>query len=311
MRIALIFAVVLSVGCTGAPTELRLEVDSDLPVPGELARVRVTVDARTLGGRIQQREISLASANELPLRFPIVHAGGPLGPLAIRVTGLSDTEIVAGQDMSLSFIAGRSVLVPVELSSACRDVRCPMGHVCADGICVPTTVDDAGAGVMDAAMPDAGPGTAMPDAGPVDAGGACPAVRECRDRCDCEDSSCGCALECRAGEDCEAHCDADCEVNARATSNLHVHCRSASCRIDAREASNVDHVRCERGADCEVDCEGASNCTVECTSGSRCLVRCADTSNCEIRDCGELDDDDDSMLRRCDGDVLVCRRDCP
>ena len=312
MRYALwMTALALTASCTSPPTELRLEIHSNLPVPEELERVRVTVDARTIGDRLQLREIVLEDAGELPLRFPVVHAGGPLGPLSIRVVGMRASEVVAGQDMTLSFIAGRSVLVPVELSSACRDVRCPMDHVCADGACLPTGGPDGGTVERDAGAPDAG----GRDAGPgEDAGRACPEVRECADRCDCEDTTCGCALQCREGEDCEAHCDADCEVRARGVSNLHVHCRGASCRIDARDVSNTEHVRCERGADCEVDCEGASNCHVECKSGSACLVRCAGASNCDVRDCGDLDEDVDEGggdLRRCAGDVLVCRRDCP
>jgi len=296
--------VALCASCAGDLTELRLEVATDLRVPEELSRVRVTVDARALGGgRLQQREVAGDDPARLPLSFPVVHEGGPHGPLSVSVVGLQGSEIVAGQDLTLSFVPGRSVLVPVELSSACRDVRCATDEVCAGGRCRPTVVDrDAGGPEPDAASADAG--------GPV-----CPEVRMCVDRCECAAEGCGCALECREGEDCDAHCEADCTIVADRASNLHSHCRSASCRIEAREASNVDHVRCERGADCEVDCEGASNCFVECRSGSRCLVRCAGTSNCEIRDCGDLDDDvdegDGGGLRRCGGDVLVCRRGCP
>lgn len=303
MRRALALAfVALCTSCAGDLTELRLEVITDLRVPEELSSVRVTVDARALGGLEQRREVTVEEPAQLPLRFPVVHEGGPHGPLAVSVVGLRDSEIVADQDLTLSFVPGRSVWVRVELSAACRDVRCATDEVCAAGVCRSTSVDDAGAPAADAGLADA-------------SGPSCPEARMCVDRCDCAADDCGCALTCREGEDCDVHCDADCSVDANAASDVSVRCHGASCRVEARDASNVEPVRCEDGASCEVDCRGVSNCTVECRSGSRCLVRCAGASNCEIRHCGDLDDDvdegGDGPLRRCAGDVYVCRRGCP
>jgi hypothetical protein len=170
----------LSLGCSSEltdRTQIVMTVGSDLAVPADLDRVRVEV---TGNASAQLAEADLRKT-PLPRTLGLVHGGGPLGPITVRVSGLLGTTTVVERKLVTSFIAHQTSLVSVELESACKNVFCEEGATCVDGTCQGIPVvdpdmqpqDDAGADELDAAVPadDAGPGddaaTGQPGAAPT------------------------------------------------------------------------------------------------------------------------------------------------
>lgn len=180
---------------TGGGAQLLVIVSSDLSVPDELDRVALDVSGQQIEG------VAQADLRErgFPRTVTLVHEGGPLGPVTIRVRGyLAEAEIIQKETIAW-FPSEGDGQVEIHLDRSCVGVSCGDGRTCDESVCVtvtdPITGDDAGAtdaGPLeedggevptDAAEPedagegevDAGPPPA--DAGPlpVDAADASPA----------------------------------------------------------------------------------------------------------------------------------------
>ena len=175
-------------GCASEPTRIVVVTDSDLEVPAELAAVRFTIDSRGIGGTLDTRLVALdAGEAALPLVLPIVHQGGPLGPIVIAAEGLRGAATSVERSAELSFVAGRSIVLELPLEAVCaagpmdddRSGECGQGRTCAGGACASRVIDastlpewrrrdalaaptDAGASIEP--LPDAGaPGPPPPD----------------------------------------------------------------------------------------------------------------------------------------------------
>ena len=76
--LALSLLVLGACGAESAPTQIIVEVDSDLNIPAELERVTVSVEGA---------EATSASADltrtPLPRTLGLIHTGGPLGPVGL------------------------------------------------------------------------------------------------------------------------------------------------------------------------------------------------------------------------------------
>lgn len=313
-------------GCA-SPSEVVLTVASDLAVPEELDALRIEVTPPDGATEVREARASDADALTLPIRLRVVHEGGPVGPIRIRVLGLLDEEELVEASAVTAFVPGQTVSVWLQLSRSCRDVACERGETCASGACVTIEpLEDAGIPALDAAVErDAGAGAVdafvrdafIPDVGAPDAGApcaeGCACAQRCESDCDCREG-CGCALTCGAGEVCDhVHCEhagTECRVRAAGASVLDVQCKDgARCVIDASGVADVRRIECDRST-CEVSCAGAETCRVDCKNDAECLVQCNGVSSC-VNDCGELHDDDDADLRACGDGLYACRRACP
>ena len=134
-------ALLLSLGCDGALTEILVVVDTDLGVPAEIDAVRVEVT----GSETMTATGSLAGGDraELPRTVGVVRNGGSLGPIRIRVVGsLGGTDVVERRAVT-SFIEGRTLVLPMFLARSCQGVPCPDTQTCERRACVSATVDPA------------------------------------------------------------------------------------------------------------------------------------------------------------------------
>jgi hypothetical protein len=173
---------------TVARTELLLVVDSDLRVPEQLDRVEVHVEGPA--GVTQDSSAELGDGMDaLPRSVALVHEAGPLGPLHATVRGTAGGVLVLTREARLSFVAGKTLVLPMHLSVHCLGVAC--GELtCSEAGCTSVDIDpssllsytgqeprlsaadggatevDAAAEPMDATTPDA---SARVDAGPLDA----------------------------------------------------------------------------------------------------------------------------------------------
>ncbi len=163
------------VGCAER-TQIVVEVDSDLAVPGELDGIEVIVT----GSQSMSASGSLLD-RPLPRTVGLVPAGDSLGPIEIRAVGTLRGVPVVERVATTSFLQGRTLLLRMFLSRACRGVTCGAGETCDEGRCVSSEVDpemlpewtDADAGGQ---RRDSGPdrtdggADAGTDAGPRDSG---------------------------------------------------------------------------------------------------------------------------------------------
>ncbi|AKF07202.1 hypothetical protein [Sandaracinus amylolyticus] len=326
-RRAWAIAIAILVGCRNDPTRIVVIADSDLPVPESIDGVRFVVDARDIGGDVVTREVDLTTT-PLPLVLPVVHDGGPHGPVTIEAHALDGTAAIVSRAARLAFSPSRSIALHLVLSSSCAMRQCDASQTCVDGACAPIDVADGALpewtgrdaltpitmGEPDASTPigpmgDAGAGDAW-TAPPADAG-QCAAGCACRQTCDsactCSEG-CDCTLSCPGGGDCQdMRCDgADCRYEVRGASNVKGRCEhGARCTIDAVGVSNVLPFECRDTSRCDLDCSGTSNCELRCDGSASCLLRCD----------GEWGEDCvlacNGTQTRCADDLVVCNRACP
>ncbi|HEX2677074.1 MAG TPA: hypothetical protein VHM19_10555 [Polyangiales bacterium] len=148
-RLAFASCLALLAACGSDKTQLTqivVVVDSDLKVPSELDHVTIEVSGA----------ISMPTADAdlktkpLPRSIGIVHEGGALGPIEVRVTGSASGTVVVERSASVYFEKGRSLLLRMPLSSSCVGMlSCGSGKTCMDGSCKGSDVSD---------LPDLGSG---------------------------------------------------------------------------------------------------------------------------------------------------------
>jgi hypothetical protein len=143
-------------------------VDSDLAVPAEIDRLRIEV---TGNGSAPVAEADL-TRDPLPRTLGLVHGGGPLGPITLKISGLLGARTVVERELSTSFVKNTTSLISVELESACKNVFCDDGTTCLEGVCRGIPVVDPDEDEPDAGM-EPGPedGDAGSDGGSGDPGG--------------------------------------------------------------------------------------------------------------------------------------------
>jgi hypothetical protein len=189
-------------------TELIVVVDSDFAVPEGLDELALRATGPDDG--VQTATASLGAGQpELPRTLVLNHAAGPLGPLTIHVEGRRAGASVLSREAEVSFVVGKSLVLPMHLVRACRNQRCDDGETCTEAGCSPVAVDsaeldewtgekprvevrDAGAldagDETDAGAHDAGKADAAADAGRTDAAPMCmPQPEQCNgadDDCD-------------------------------------------------------------------------------------------------------------------------------
>jgi len=183
--LAPVCAALTACGSSAPTTGIVGEVSTDLRVPAELDEVRVTV-ATTDGAELYQRSFPLgagAGRYQLPMRIGFFRQGGGEGPVRVLAEGRLGASVVVSRSATLSFLAGKVVVVPLPLLAVCSGKLCTQAdQTCIEsGRCETNAVDprqlptyhpgsnDAAvdAGSDDAAVPDgARADTPGPDVAP-------------------------------------------------------------------------------------------------------------------------------------------------
>ncbi|HEY8431592.1 MAG TPA: hypothetical protein VIL20_24600, partial [Sandaracinaceae bacterium] len=265
--LAIASAGALLASCGGELTEILVVVDSDLPVPSALDGVRVEVS----GAETMTAEGSLRSGGALPRTVGVVHRGGSLGPVEIRAVGtLGGAEVVSALART-SFLRGRTLVLPLFLSRACRGVSCGDGETCLAGRCASAEVDPQSLAEWNGSV------------GRIDGGTACEPATE---RCNSVDDDCDGAVD--EGFDLETdvlHCGAcfhTCSTHHATPACMGGTCTIASCEdgfgdcdgdaangCEADFASSIFHC-----GGCGRPCELA-NAEAACSSGTCAVAACA------------------------------------
>ena len=257
MALRFVIALVLVAGCTSQPTQILVEVNSDLSVPSELDRIAVTADGPD--GRTQTASAQLGPGQvPLPRTLAMTHEGGPLGPFRIRVVGRASGSDDVARTGDVTFRSGEIVVWSVELLSECGGVDCG-AETCARGGCRPLEVADGELDRWDGTRPTL-------DAGPFD---ACVPDELCNGVDDDCDGSVDEGFDLDTDPEHCGECGVSC-VQPNTTSS----CEAGTCRIDA----------CAPGFD-DCDRNPLTGCEVELgTSAANCGA-CGNPCSPPNRDC--------------------------
>lgn len=315
--------------CKSSPavdTAIVVEVSSDLQVPTEIDRVRVS--AADLQGRgLYERWFSLAGdANRLalPFRVGLYPNHDTQASLHIEVAGHLQDDVVVSRSATLPFIHGREVVLPMALMGACRSVPCAVPYqTCkGNGICEPDTVSTS----------ELPPYVANQPLARQDAASGGPDVEPARDDAPARD---GLAPDLRADADPDvAGGDAQADLPTTADAS---HTVDAGSTVDAANtadgASTVDAgktagTRCAAGEACgpgltcldgvcctQTSCPQCRNCgsdgtctlvvaNADDTTGDGCLGAnaCNATGTCQKKDGQTCSTDGECASASCNGD---------
>ncbi|MFK7990115.1 MAG: hypothetical protein AB8I08_29115 [Sandaracinaceae bacterium] len=123
--------VLAALSCSTAElTQIVVVVETDYPVPAELAQVRFEAQATA---DIETTEVLLigADAPTFPLTLTYVPEGAPDSPLRVTVTGLDASGLaLVAQSRSTRFLIGESLTLRMTLSQTCVSVSCADGETC-------------------------------------------------------------------------------------------------------------------------------------------------------------------------------------
>ncbi len=240
-------------------TQLMVVVDTDFQVPGELDEIRIEV----LGPAGDERTVeSPILADELPMHLAVVHRGGPLGPVSVKVEGfgpLMDGRrgVIIQRRALVDFVEGEVRVLQMDLLRACRGVVCSP-DTCVDGECRSREVSE------DELLPWDGPmrtDFGIPDMGPEDMGGdACLAEEVCGNEVD---------------DDCDGMTDEgfDLQVDMRNCGACGNECNADPTRGSTTCRAGVCELTCDDGfADCDMDGgdSDSNGCEVSLMTAANC-----------------------------------------
>ena len=140
--LALMTIAAFTMSCEERPlTQIIVVVDSNLLVPQDIDRLHILVN---LPGDPARRVINgtLSTSDPFPRTVALVHEGGSLGPIELRVEGRDGVTPQIAQDLSFSFRPEESLMLQVNLMSSCLGFPCPLPDTCRDGECQPVELPE-------------------------------------------------------------------------------------------------------------------------------------------------------------------------
>ncbi len=120
-------------------TEIVVVVDSDLTLGEEVDMLRI--EATGPDETVQSASVELLAGTTLPQTLGLVREGGALGPIRVVAVGLLGDEEVIRREAELSFIADRTLSLPMHLVRSCLARECGDGETCSEHGCVASDVD--------------------------------------------------------------------------------------------------------------------------------------------------------------------------
>ncbi|MCB9596116.1 MAG: hypothetical protein H6719_25565 [Sandaracinaceae bacterium] len=291
----------LAGGCVAGPTQLVVVVDSDLAIPAELDRVRVTVMADDT--RMASEEQALGSASLLPLTVAAVPEDDSLGPIDVIAEGFVGSALVVSRRARVTLVRNETRMLRLDLVASCVGTDCGADRSCGENGCVDVVIDELppwpgtaprllDAGGMDADVARDG---GARDGGPRDGGGPIDANRPdgslpptdasttaCMDDSECDDGILCTTDACMGGLCVSTPDDSVCDDGNGCTDDR---CTAAGCTMDPNVLPCDDGVFCngfDRCAAGSCDMHGGDPCaspTVCDEAGTRC-TGCRDDSDC-------------------------------
>jgi hypothetical protein len=311
-RHALTWVMACVVAACGADSSsaTRLVLVTDTNIAGV---VTVTYSVVAPGGKREQHTTGAVRPGHPAFVVMEKSASASLGPYQVHVEGLkAGGGFALSRDAAVSFVAGKTLAVPLHLLMSCIDL-CEKTESCGPQGCVSKTAPAAtvpwtgspptlpagdGDGDGDA---DGGTGSDGGDGdgdGDTDGGTSC-SNRSCVNGQEpvCNDQgemigmlACTASGPCTAGACVDkmgcvtqpANDDAPCGSG----SNAELTCQDGVCGKGFACTQNCSPV-CDDGvSDCELDCGLAANCNAQCPASAQCNVHCRNAASCDLNCAG-------------------------
>jgi hypothetical protein len=125
-------------------TAIIVYVQSDLAVPSEIDRVKITTTSVTTQALLHEYTFMLGPGEQrvpLPIREGLYPTNDSQAAIRVEAQGLLGQGLVVARSAVLSFVPGEPVLLDLSLLASCRLLTCPTGKTCGPHGCQPETVD--------------------------------------------------------------------------------------------------------------------------------------------------------------------------
>jgi hypothetical protein len=120
-------------------TEIVVVVDTDLALGDEVDTLRI--EATGPDETLQSASAELGASTKLPQTLGLVRESGALGPIRVLAVGLLGEEEIIRREAELSFIADKTLTLPMHLVRACQARACGAGETCSEHGCIASSVD--------------------------------------------------------------------------------------------------------------------------------------------------------------------------
>ena len=291
--------------CEAEPlTEILIVVDTDITQEQGIDELAITVD-----GPDGQRSAAegVIDRDNLPLTLGVVHGGGALGPVRVKVEGRRGTSVVVQRRAEVYFVSGEVRVLRMDLVAQCIGVACSVEESCGPGGCRPRLVPEMELPHYTGGLDRFDGGVPTLDEGVPDMMEPCDPVPE---TCNGLDDDCDGVAD--DGFDLQSdmqhcgHCGNACAANPDNASGA---CESGACIVrcdpdfadcndDPSDGCEADLTTAATCGSCERACMGATlicdldTCTSSCPTGTR--------------ECGESCVAIESSARHCGGCGTVC-----
>jgi hypothetical protein len=120
-------------------TQLMLVADTDIEA---LDTIEFTIEGPN--GQTRKAQ-SAVTADGQPRYLGLFHEGGPLGPFDVSATGFAGDTVVIDRHARVSFVRGKTLVVPLHLVESCREAPpCKQAdYVCTENGCRDSRLDSA------------------------------------------------------------------------------------------------------------------------------------------------------------------------
>jgi hypothetical protein len=120
-------------------TEIVVVVDTDLALGEQVDTLRI--EATGPDDSVQSASVELAAGTKLPHTLGLVREGGALGMIRVVAVGLLGDQEILRREAELSFIADKTLSLPMHLVTSCVARECGRAETCSEFGCVAVRVD--------------------------------------------------------------------------------------------------------------------------------------------------------------------------
>lgn len=124
-----------------ARTEIIIEVDTDLDVPGDLNALTIEVVDPTYD--VDEVTDDIPTVDLLPATLGLVHYEGDLGPFVVTAIGRRGDMARVERSASFYFVPDRTLVLPIRLLYDCLYQTCDQGETCTENGCASIDVDSS------------------------------------------------------------------------------------------------------------------------------------------------------------------------
>lgn len=152
-KVVLFGGALLSLAACAADAPLRTQLM--LVADTNIARVDlIKFEITGPTGKSETAEAKAGPSAPGPRSLGLLYTGGKLGPFTLRASAFDDGKFVVSRSANVSFVKGKTLVVPLHLVSSCIDVDCEIaGDTCTERGCEASALDASDLEAWDGSPP--------------------------------------------------------------------------------------------------------------------------------------------------------------